>query len=77
MKWLPLDPRYTLYIEVPSGRIVAALSPDFAPAHVDRIRALARSRHYDTSSFFYRVIEGFLAQGGNADGDASLPPVVQ
>jgi peptidylprolyl isomerase len=72
-EWLPLDPEYTLYVEVAAGRIVIALSPDFAPVHVRHLRALARSRHFDTSAFFYRVIEGFLAQGGRADGDGLLP----
>jgi hypothetical protein len=32
-EWAELDPEYTLYIDVPMGRIVIALSKDFAPNH--------------------------------------------
>lgn len=60
---VPLDPEYTLYIDVPDGRVVVELTKDFAPQHVDQIRALAREGHYD-GYVFHRVIEGFLAQVG-------------
>ena len=61
MRWVPLDPEYTIYIDVPDGRVVVELSRDFAPQHVEQFRLLAREGHYEGYSFA-RVIEGFLAQ---------------
>ena len=49
------------------GRIVIALRPDLAPGHVDRIKELAREGFYD-GVVFHRVIEGFMAQGGDPTG---------
>ena len=39
--WRPLDPENTLYIELPSGRVVIELAPGFAPQHVANVKALA------------------------------------
>ena len=63
--WRQLDPENTLYIELESGRVVIALASQLAPAHVAQIKTLAREGFYDGLSF-YRVIEGFVAQGGDA-----------
>ena len=69
--WIQLDPDYTLYIDIPQGRIVVALSKDLAVGHVTQIRALAREGFYDGLDF-YRVIEGFVAQGGDAKNAKSV-----
>ncbi len=63
--WRKLDPENTLYIDLERGRIVIALSSQLAQAHVAQIKALARGGFYDGLSF-YRVIDGFVAQGGDA-----------
>ena len=39
------------------------LNPDFAPGHAARLRELVRGGFYD-GEYFYRVIDGFVAQGG-------------
>lgn len=70
--WIELDPEYTLYIEVPRGRIVVALSKDLAQGHVSQVRTLARARYFDGLQF-YRVIEGFLAQGGDYSEERPIP----
>lgn len=62
--WRALDPENTLYIELERGRVVVALSPVLAQGHVAQIRKLAREGFYDGLSF-YRVIDGFVAQGGD------------
>jgi peptidylprolyl isomerase len=62
--WRRLDPEETLYIDVPSGRVVVALSTALARTHAERVKALAREGFYDGLSF-YRVIDGFVAQGGD------------
>jgi peptidylprolyl isomerase len=63
--WRVLDPENTLYIELNRGRIIVALSEHLAQSHVAQIKALARENFYDGLSF-YRVIDGFVAQGGDA-----------
>lgn len=63
--WRVLDPENTLYIELERGRVAVALSTQLAQAHVDQVKALAREGFYDGLSF-YRVIDGFVAQGGDA-----------
>ncbi len=61
------DPENTLILEVEHGRVTIALRPDLAPKHVEQIKALARKGFYDNVPF-HRVIEGFMAQGGDPTG---------
>ncbi len=62
-----LDPENTLYMDLKDGRVVIRLRPDLAPKHVERVKALARKGFYD-GTVFHRVIEGFMAQGGDPTG---------
>lgn len=68
--WRPLDPENTLYMDLPAGTVVIELRPDFAPAHVARIKELTREGFYNGLTF-HRVIEGFMAQGGDPKGDGT------
>ena len=68
--WRPLDPENTLYMDLPAGTVVIELRPDFAPGHVARIKELVREGFYDGLNF-HRVIEGFMAQGGDPKGDGT------
>jgi peptidylprolyl isomerase len=61
------DLENTLYMDLKGGRVMIALRPDLAPGHVNRIKELARSGFYDGTPF-HRVIEGFMAQGGDPTG---------
>jgi peptidylprolyl isomerase len=67
------DLENTLHLEIanakgePKGRVVIRLRPDLAPGHVARIKELARDGFYD-GVVFHRVIEGFMAQGGDPTG---------
>lgn len=65
--WRPLDPENTLYLDLPAGKVIIELRPDFAPNHVQRIKELTREKFYD-GVVFHRVIEGFMAQGGDPTG---------
>jgi peptidylprolyl isomerase len=56
-----------LVFELAHGRIVIEMFPDVAPKHVDRIKTLVRQGFYDSTPF-HRVIEGFMAQGGDPTG---------
>jgi len=62
-----LDPENTLYLDLKDGRVVIQLRPDLAPNHVDQIKTLVRRGFYD-GTVFHRVIEGFMAQGGDPTG---------
>ncbi|NIJ39813.1 cyclophilin family peptidyl-prolyl cis-trans isomerase [Parvibaculum indicum] len=61
------DPENTLIMEIPHGEVVIELRPDLAPKHVERIKELAREGFYDGVAF-HRVIDGFMAQGGDPTG---------
>jgi cyclophilin family peptidyl-prolyl cis-trans isomerase len=67
------DLENTLYLDIADhggkakGRVTIALRPDLAPGHVTRIKELAREGFYD-GVVFHRVIEGFMAQGGDPTG---------
>jgi cyclophilin family peptidyl-prolyl cis-trans isomerase len=62
------DPENVLYLDLSTGgRVGILMRPDKAPAHVERIRTLARQGFYD-GLIFHRVIEGFMAQGGDPQG---------
>ena len=61
------DLENTLYMELKDGRVVIELLPDLAPRHVERVKTLARQGFYD-GTVFHRVIEGFMAQGGDPTG---------
>jgi len=56
-----------LYMDLKDGRVVIQLLPDIAPKHVERVKLLARKGFYD-GVVFHRVIEGFMAQGGDPTG---------
>jgi peptidylprolyl isomerase len=49
------------------GDVVIRLRPDLAPQHVARIKELAEEGFYD-DVVFHRVIDGFMAQGGDPTG---------
>ena len=66
--WRRLDPENTLYLELDSGRVVIELAPDFAPAHVANIRALARGGYWDGLSI-NRSHDNFVVQWGDANGE--------
>jgi peptidylprolyl isomerase len=61
------DLENTLHMQLASGRVTIRLRPDLAPKHVERVKMLAREGFYDNTPF-HRVIEGFMAQGGDPTG---------
>ncbi|MEO3473705.1 peptidylprolyl isomerase [Roseomonas sp. CAU 1739] len=61
------DPENTLILELPSGPVTIQMLPDLAPNHVARIKTLVRQGFYNNTPF-HRVIEGFMAQGGDPTG---------
>jgi cyclophilin family peptidyl-prolyl cis-trans isomerase len=76
----PPDPENILLLDLSTGgRVAIQLRPDLAPKHVERIKTLTRQHFYDGTKF-HRVIEGFMAQGGDptgtGEGGSQLPDLV-
>ncbi len=61
------DLENTVYLDLESGRVTIQLLPDIAPQHVARVKQLCRDGFYDGTPF-HRVIDGFMAQGGDPTG---------
>jgi cyclophilin family peptidyl-prolyl cis-trans isomerase len=64
------DPENTLYLDLKDGRVVIELRPDLAPKHVARIKELTRKGFYNGLTF-HRVIDGFMAQTGDPQGNGT------
>lgn len=64
------DLENTLYLDLKDGRLTIEMRPDLAPNHVARIKELAREGFYDGLKF-HRVIDGFMAQTGDPDGNGT------
>jgi len=62
--WNPLEPDNTVYLQLGEGTVVIELNPAFAPGTVKQFRTLLEEQFYRGLTF-YRVIDGFVAQGGD------------
>lgn len=63
---LPLDA--TVVMELPSGPVVIALAPAFAPKHVESIRRLTRAGYFDGLAII-RVHDNYVTQWGDPEED--------
>lgn len=74
--WRDLDPANTVYLRLPDGVVIIELAPRFAPKTVAQFKQLVADGFYDGLTF-YRVIDGFVAQGGDrsdmTDADSAAP----
>ena len=68
--WRPLDPENAILFETTKGKVIVELAPELAPGHVARIKELAREGFYNGLAF-HRVIDTFMAQGGDPKGDGT------
>jgi cyclophilin family peptidyl-prolyl cis-trans isomerase len=63
-----VDQENILHLDLSTGgRVTILLNPAVAPAHVERIKTLARRGFYN-GIVFHRVIDGFMAQTGDPTG---------
>jgi peptidylprolyl isomerase len=76
--WREVDPDNLVFMDLAEGEVVIELNPAFAPKTVGQFRRLVRERFYDGLAF-YRVIDGFVAQGGDGSdlGELSNVPLVE
>jgi peptidylprolyl isomerase len=65
--WRPLDPQNTLYLELPAGRVIIEMAPQFAPHHVANVVALAREGYYDGTAIV-RSQDNYVVQWADPDG---------
>ena len=70
-----IDPskRYTATMETSMGTLVIALDPIAAPITVNNFVYLATQHYYD-GVIFHRIIQGFVCQGGDPDGNGRGGP---
>ena len=59
-----------LLLELKDGVVTIQMKPEVAPNHVARIKELVRKGFYDGLTF-HRVIDGFMAQTGDPDGNGT------
>ena len=64
--WRVLDPLNTLYVELPAGRVIIELAPQFAPHHVANVMALARGHYFDGLAIM-RAQDNYVVQWGDPD----------
>ena len=68
--WRQVSSENLLILTTRDGEVVVELNPAFAPGHVKRMRDLVRAKALDGVQF-YRVIDGFVAQGGLNEDEPS------
>lgn len=75
--WRQVDPDRLVFIEMQEGQVVIELNSQFAPKTVRQFRGLVEKGFYDGLGF-YRVIDGFVAQGGDGSdlGERSDVPLI-
>lgn len=64
--WRPLDPRNTLYMDLPAGRVIIELAPQFAPHHAANVEALAHEGYFD-GLWIMRAQDNYVVQWGDPD----------
>jgi peptidylprolyl isomerase len=74
--WRPLVDQHTMYMELPSGRVIIELEPALAPHTVAAIEALVRMHYFDSAAVV-RVQDNFVAQWVNPDTTRKVPEAMR
>ena len=69
--WRALDPKNTVYMQLPKGRVIIELAPRFAPHHVANIRILIREGYFDGLAIV-RVQDDYVVQWADPDEKRSV-----
>ncbi|MEP6898795.1 MAG: peptidylprolyl isomerase [Rhodanobacter sp.] len=67
-EWRKPDPQNLIYMQLPTGRVVIELAPDFTPLHAANIRTLVREHYFDGLAII-RVQDNFVTQWGDPNDD--------
>lgn len=70
---LDFSKQYSAVLKTEQGDITIGLNSDQTPITVNNFVSLARDDFYD-DTIFHRVIEGFMIQGGDPNGDGTGGP---
>ena len=65
--WRLIDPQSTLYMDLPAGRVIIELAPQFAPHYVANVETLARQGYFN-GLWVERVQDNYVAQWGDPEG---------
>ena len=68
--WREPKPEDTLYLELDTGRVIIELAPEFAPAHAENLRTLAREHFWDGLAI-YRSHDNFVVQWGDPGAEGA------
>lgn len=66
--WRPLDAANTLYMELPTGRVVIELAPGYVPLHAANIKTLVKEKYFDGLAII-RSQDNYVVQWGDAEED--------
>jgi peptidylprolyl isomerase len=69
--WRAIDPQSTLYMDLPGGRVIIELAPQFAPHYVANVETLARQGYFN-GLWVERVQDNYVAQWGDPEGKKSV-----
>jgi len=69
--WRLIDPQSTLYMDLPAGRVIIELAPQFAPHYIANVEALARQGYFN-GLWVERVQDNYVAQWGDPEGKKSV-----
>jgi len=73
--WRPLKLENTVYMDLPAGRVVIELAPEFAPRHVANIQAFAREGYFQGLSIV-RAQDNYVVQWADPKaGEATAKPL--
>ena len=64
--WRAIDPANMLVMQLPAGRVVIALAPEFAPNTIANIKTLVHERYFD-GSFVVRAQDNYVVQWARTD----------
>ncbi|NVD69399.1 peptidylprolyl isomerase [Duganella sp. BJB1802] len=68
--WRPLDPNNTLYMELPTGRVVIELAPEFAPQNIANIKTMVKEQYFDGLAML-RSQDNYVAQWGDPNAETT------
>ena len=69
--WRVIDPQNTIYMDLPSGRVIIELAPQFAPHYAANVETLARQNYFN-GLWIERVQDNYVTQWGDPDSKKSV-----